>query len=122
MAFALAHTGLRLIDLERRRDESLDARFGPPHGAGPDAPAFRRLRPALDEGDRFALVFGPDVGRDERHVYRLVSLSYFYPAVATDDLANADAVMVFGEPSPSVRDEFDELGLVDGVWLGHRTS
>ena len=113
-------SGSRIVDLDRQRDEELATRFDLADVGGPTADAFRRLRPLLAEGDRFALVFGPDVTRDQRGTYQLVSLSYFYPAIATSDPAQADAVMVFGEPEPSVRDSFDEIGVVAGVWLGHR--
>jgi hypothetical protein len=79
------------------------------------------LRATLRDGERFALVFGPDVSRDERGFLQLVSLSVLYPAVAVTDPAKADTVMVFGEnPPPSVADAFESIGVVDGVWLGRR--
>jgi len=74
-------------------------------------------------GDRFALVFGPDVDRDHVGTYRLVALSTLYPAVATSDLAAADAVMVFGEDPPQpILADFDRVDVVDGVWLGRRRT
>jgi hypothetical protein len=120
VVFALGHALIRTIDLDRRRDETLTSKFDLADVGGAAAPAFRRLRRTLGDGDRFALVIATRVGHDDDVRYRLASLSYLYPAVAADELANADAVVVVGEPSRSVRDEFEELGTVHGVWLGRR--
>jgi hypothetical protein len=116
------HSGGRLGALNHRRDEALASRADPADVAGDAAEAFRRFRATLRPGERFTLAFGPDVGRDQVGFYRLVALSYLYPAVATSDLAKADAVMVFGAPSPSISDAFAEVDVVDGVWLGRRRS
>ena len=112
----------RIGDLRDRRDLVLATRSDPAAVAGEAAGAFRRFRSGIHPGERFALVFAPAVGRDQRGFYRLVALSYLYPAIAVSDLASADAVMVFGaqEPSPAVRTAFDETDVVDGVWLGRR--
>lgn len=115
-------TGQRLGHLDHRRDEALAARSDPADVAGDAAEAFRRFRATLQPGERFTLAFGPDVGRDQAGFYRLVALSYLYPAVATSDLAAADAVMVFGPPSAAVSDAFEEVGNVNGVWLGRRRT
>jgi hypothetical protein len=113
----------RLIDtLDHRRDEVLASRSDPADIAGHFAGAFRRFRATIRDGERFALVFAPDVGRDQKGFYRLVSLSYLYPAIAVDDPSTADAVMVFGEPPPMVRSSFEETAVVDGVWLGRRRA
>jgi hypothetical protein len=107
--------------LGHRRDEALASRSDPVSVAGGAAGAFRRLRATLGEGERFALVFGPDVDRDQKGFYRLVSLAVLYPAIAVSDPARADAVMVFGEnPPPRVSGAFEPIGVVDGVWLGRR--
>ena len=110
-----------IADLGDRRDQALESDWDLASVTGATADAFRRLRPTLGAGDRFALVFAPEVDRDQRGLYRLVSLSYLYPAVATSDPDDADAVMVFGAPSLGVRREFDEIGVVAGVWLGRRS-
>ena len=89
--------------------------------AGAAAGAFRRARALVHEGDRFALVVPKSVGRDQAGLYRLVALSYLYPAIAVSDPARADLVMVFGNPSPAIRTAFDEVDVVSGVWLGRRT-
>ena len=115
-------SGRRLGALNHRRDEALASRADPADVAGDAAEAFRRFRVTLRPGERFTLAFGPDVGRDQVGFYRLVALSYLYPAVATSDLASADAVMVFGAPSPPISDAFAEVDVVDGVWLGRRRS
>ena len=110
----------RIGDLRDRRDQALASRTDPARIAGDAAEAFRRFRSNLRAGERFALVFGPAVGRDQRGFYRLVALSYLYPALAAPSLSTADAVMVFGQPSPAVRSDFDEAAVIDGVWLGRR--
>ncbi len=115
-------SGRRLGALNHRRDEALASRADPADVAGDAAEAFRRFRATLRQGERFTLAFGPDVGRDQVGFYRLVALSYLYPALATSDLASADAVMVFGAPSAAVSKAFDEVGDVNGVWLGRRRS
>jgi hypothetical protein len=120
LVLGVLESGRRIVDLDRQRDEELVTSFDLADVGGGTAEAFRRVRPALAEGDRFALVFGPDVTTDQRNTYRLVSLAYFYPAIATSDPARADAVLVFGEPTPPVRESFDEIDVVAGVWLGER--
>ena len=112
----------RLDDVDQRRDQALETTFDVADVTGPAAEAFRTFRSTLAVGDRFALVFAPDVDRDRRGFYRLVSLSYLYPAIATSHPSDADAVMVFGRPSASVRRLFDEVAVVGDVWLGHRSS
>ena len=113
--------GRQIRHLGDRRDEALALRSDPVDVGGDAAGAFRRFRTTLREGESFALVFGPGVGRDQKGFYRLVSLSVLYPAIAGSDTAKADAVMVFGEdPPPSITDIFESLGVVDGVWLGRR--
>ena len=109
-------------DLDSRRDQALESEWDVASVTGTTAEAFRRLRTTLDAGERFALVFPEDTDRDQRGFYNLVSLSYLYPALASSDPAGADAVMVFGMPPPDVRRAFDEIGVVDGVWLGRRRS
>jgi hypothetical protein len=110
----------RIGDLRDRREQVLASRPDPSAIAGDVAESFRRFRSTLRPGERFALVFAPDVGRDQRGFYRLVALSYLYPALAAPDTASADAVMVFGQPSAALRSAFEEAGAVDGVWLGRR--
>ena len=107
-------------DLDRGHRDALGSRSDTPGVSGDTADAFRRFRPMVRQGQRFALVFTPDVGRDQEGFYRLVALSYLYPAIAVEDLARADAVMVFGQPSSAVRAAFDEADVVAGVWLGSR--
>ena len=114
--------GQRLGHLNHRRDEALAARSDSADVAGDAAEAFRSFRATLQPGERFTLAFGPDVGRDQAGFYRLVALSYLYPAVATSDRARADALMVFGRPSAAVADAFENVGHVDGVWLGRRRT
>jgi hypothetical protein len=120
LVLGVADAGRRMRSLDDRRDEALAARRDPADVAGDAAGAFRRFRSTLSEGDTFALAFGPDVDRDQKGFYRLVALSYLYPAVAVSDPAEADAMMVFGPPTPSIRGTFDEIAVVDGVWLGRR--
>jgi hypothetical protein len=112
----------RLDDVDRRRDQALESTFDVADATGSAAEAFRTFRSTLAVGDRFALVFASDVDRDRRGLYRLVSLSYLYPAIATSHPSGADAVMVFGPPSASVRRSFSEVAVVGDVWLGHRSS
>jgi hypothetical protein len=109
--------------LDHRRAEALAAaRTDPALGAGYAAGAFRSFRSALDDGSRFTLVYDASFDRNERGFYRLFSGYYLYPAVAVSDPAAADAVMVFGAPPRRVLDRFDQLAVVDGVWLGRRRS
>lgn len=109
-------------DLDSRRDQALESEWDVASVTGTTAGAFRRLWASLDPGERFALVFPDDADRDQRGFYNLVSLSYLYPALASSDPADADAVMVFGLPPAGVRRAFDEIAVVDGVWLGRRSS
>ena len=109
-------------DLESHRDQTVESEWDVASAAGTNAKAFRRLRATLDAGERFALVFSEDTDRDQRGLYNLVSLAYLYPALARSNPADADAVMVFGMPSTDVRRAFDEIGVIDGVWLGRRSS
>jgi hypothetical protein len=122
LLIGVAQAGRRVGDLGHRRDEALASRSEPVDVAGDVADAFRRFRATLHLGDRFALVFGDTVDSDRMGTYRLVALSYLYPAVATSDRADADAVMVFGEPSPSILADYEEIDVVDGVWLGRRRA
>ncbi len=122
LVLGVRNTVRRLDDVDRRRDQALASTFDVADATGSTAEAFRSFRSTLADGDRFALVFAPDVDRDRRGFYRLVSLSYLYPAIATSDPSGADAVMVFGRPSASVRRSFDEVAVVGDVWLGHRSS
>ena len=94
--------------------------FDPVVAAGPATEAFRRFRSTLDGESRFALVFGQGVDRNERGTYRLVGGYYLYPAIAVAQPIDADAVMVFGSPRADVRRSFEEVAVVDGVWLGRR--
>jgi hypothetical protein len=107
-------------ELGERRDDAIAARPDGADVAGSAGDAFRSFRATLHPGERFALVFGPDTSVDERGTYRLVALSYLYPAIAVDDPHDAQAVMVFGEPTEALRSSFGETGVVDDVWLGHR--
>ena len=114
-------TSRRIGDLGHRRTDALASRSDPAEVADEAADAFRRFRSALRGGERFALVFSPDVDRDRRGFYQLVALSVLYPAIASSDPAQADAVMVFGEKPPqSVQDTFGEIAVMDGIWLGRR--
>lgn len=109
----------RSIDtiLERGTTEKVEdtASIVGSHGA-----AFRRFRGALDENSRFALVFGPRVGRDERILLTLFSGFYLYPSIAVDDPLEADRVMVFGVPSTALLRRFRPIGESDDTWLGRR--
>jgi hypothetical protein len=122
LAVGATQSSRRLGHLDHRRDEALAMHTEPVDVASDVAGAFRRFRSSLRAGDRFALVFGDDVDADRRGTYRLVALSYLYPAVATEDPSGADAVMVFGDPSASVASAFEGTGVVDGVWLGRRRA
>jgi hypothetical protein len=120
LLMSVADAWSRVGDLANRRDEALAGHSEPVDVAGDAADAFRRFRATLHEGDRFTLVFGPDVAPDRMGTYRLVALSYLYPAVATADRADADAVMAFGDVPPSLLSGLEEIDVVDGVWLGRR--
>ena len=106
-------------EVGQRRDDAIAARLDGADVAGDADDAFRRFRATLRPGERFALAFGPDMSVSDRGMYRLVALSYLYPAIVVDDPEHAQAVMVFGPPG-ALRSTFDETGVVDGVWLGHR--
>ena len=82
--------------------------------------AFRSFRATLAPGERFTLLFAPGTSAYDRTTYRLLALSYLYPAIAVTDERDAQAVMVFGFPTDRTRSMFAETGTVDGVWLGHR--
>lgn len=112
--------GREIDALGSQRGDALASRSDGADSAGSAPEAFRSFRATLHPGDRFALVFAPGTSIDDQGTYRLVSLAYLYPAVAVTDPGKAQAVMVFGEPSAAIRAEFDETGLADGVWLGHR--
>jgi hypothetical protein len=122
LLIGVVDAGRRVGDLGHRRDEALARESEPVDVAGDVADAFRRFRPTLHPGDRFTLVFDQTVDRDRMGTYRLVALSYLYPAVATPDGSDADAVMVFGETPPSILARYEEIGVVDGVWLGRRRT
>ena len=107
-------------EVGERRDDAIAARLDGADVAGSADDAFRSFRATLRPGERFALVFGPDMSVSDRGMYRLVALSYLYPAIVVDDPEHAQAAMVFGPPPAAVRSTFDETGVVDGVWLGHR--
>ena len=100
--------------------DAIAARLDGADVAGDADDAFRSFRATLRPGERFALAFGPDMSVSDRGMYRLLALSYLYPAIVANDPEHAQAVMVFGPPSAEVRSIFDETGVVDGVWLGHR--
>lgn len=118
----VALDGVRGIrELEDRRDNALGSQPDVAAIAGEVAGALRRFRSELREGERFALEFSPDVGRDQEGFYRLVALSFLYPAVAVADPEHAHGLMAFGgPPAPDVRGAFREIAVVDGVWLGRR--
>jgi hypothetical protein len=120
-AFGVVATALRLDDLADRRREAIYEQSNSTYAAGGAAEAFRRFREELDGRGRFALVYSADVDRDQRGSYQLFGGSYLYPSVAVFDPADADAVMVFGAPPASVLEAFDEIAVVDGVWLGRRS-
>jgi hypothetical protein len=108
--------------LDDRRREALAVPADPASSVGAAADAFRRFRAGLAAGQRFALVYGPDVDRDERGFYRLFAGYYLYPAIAVPDPRDADAVMVFGTPAPPIVSAFEPVATVDGVWLGRRRA
>jgi hypothetical protein len=120
LLMSVADAGRRVGDLGNLRDEALAGRSEPVDVAGDVADAFRRFRATLHAGDRFTLVFGRAFDPDRMGTYRLVALSYLYPAVATSDRSDADAVMAFGDVPPSLLSEFEQIDVVDGVWLGRR--
>jgi hypothetical protein len=123
LLMGVADLGRRVNDLAHRRGEAFAGRYEPLVDVGGEvADAFHRFRATLDPGDRFTLVFGEDVDGDRVGTYRLLALSYLYPAVATSNASQADAVMVFGEPPPSILADFEEIDVVDGVWLGRRRA
>ena len=107
-------------EVGQRRDDAIAARLDGADIAGSADDAFRSFRAILRPDERFALVFPADMSVSDRGMFRLVALSYLYPAIVVDDLQHAESVMVFGEPSPAIRSTFDETGAVGGVWLGHR--
>ena len=117
--------GQRVGELGRRGDEARSSRSEPaPDTAGGVADAFRRARSSLHAGERFALVLPEALGGGTAGHYRLVALSYLYPAIAVPDgvWAEADLVMVFGDPPHSSRAAFDEIGVVSDVWIGRRSQ
>ena len=120
VAWGVVDAARQIRALGSRRDAALAAHSDGADVAGNAGAAFRRFRASLRPGERFRLVFAPETSVDDRGTYRLVALSYLYPGVAVDDVSAAQAVMVFGEPSPAVRSAFAETGVVDGVWLGRR--
>jgi hypothetical protein len=121
LAFAAVDAGRLIGDLGDRRETARASRLDTPGRSGDVAEAFRQLRSDLRDGERFALVFSADVDRDQAGFYRLVALSSLYPAIAVDDPADADVVMVFGPPSGDIRAAFEETGSIAGVWLGRRS-
>jgi hypothetical protein len=108
--------------LDDRRREALAVETDPAATVGAAADAFRRFRSELGDGGRFALVYGPEVDRDQRGFYRLFGGYYLYPAIAVSSLQDADAVMVFGAPTEAVTRAFEQIATVDGIWLGRRGS
>lgn len=120
VAWGVVEAARQIRVLESRRDAALAAHADGADVAGNAGNAFRSFRATLGAGERFTLVFAPETSVDDRGTYRLVALSYLYPAVAVDDVSAAQAVMVFGEPSTAVRSAFEETGVVDGVWMGRR--
>jgi hypothetical protein len=120
LLMSVADAGRRVGDLGKLRDEALAGHSEPVGVAGDAADALRRFRATLHEGDRFTLVFGRAFDRDQMGTYRLVALSYLYPAVATSNRSEADAVMAFGDVPPPLLSGFEQIDVVDGVWLGRR--
>lgn len=116
--------GRRFGELDRRGDQARSSLSDPADTAGGVADAFRRARSSLRAGEQFALVLPEALGRGNAGHYRLVALSYLYPAIAVPDgaQAEADLVMVFGDPPQSIRTTFDEIGVVSGVWIGRRSQ
>jgi hypothetical protein len=120
VAWLVLDAGRTIDQLGSRRADGLASRSDGADAAGSVPNAFRSFRATLRPGERFALVFAPGTSIDFQGTYRLVSLSYLYPAIAVGEPEKAQAVMVFGEPSPAIRSAFAETGVVEGVWLGHR--
>jgi hypothetical protein len=120
VAWQALDAGRTIDQLGSRRADALASRSDGADAAGSAPEAFRSFRATLHAGERFALVFAPGTSIDDQGTYRLVSLSYLYPGIAVADPEKAQAVMVFGEPSAAIRSAFEETGVVDGVWLGHR--
>ena len=120
VAVAVTVSVSRALALDERRAEAFVVRSEPVTVAGPATAAFRRFRSTLADDSRFALVFGPGVDRNGRGTYRLVAGYYLYPAIRVARPSTADAVMVFGSPTAAVRRSFEEVALVDGIWLGRR--
>lgn len=118
-AVGAARQALRLDD---RRDAVLAEQSDPAQAAGDKAEAFRTFRRSLADGTRFALVYGPDVDRNQRGFYRLFAGYYLYPAVAVSRPELAGAVMVFGPVPAAVQRGFEPIGELDGVWLGRRRA
>jgi hypothetical protein len=117
----LVDAGRRIGELDRRGDEARRSRSDPADAAGGAAEAFRRARSHLHPGDRYTLVL-PKLTRDLAGHYRLVALSYLYPAIAVPNAGQADVVMVFGDPSAPILTAFEEIEVVSGVWLGRRRA
>lgn len=121
----LWEAGRRFDELDHRGDRARSSRSEPaPDTAGGVSDAFRRARSSLRAGEQFVLVLPEALGRGTAGHYRLVALSYLYPAIAVPDgaPAEADLVMVFGDPPQSIRTAFDEIGVVSGVWIGRRSQ
>ena len=116
--------GLQIGDLTRRHDDTIRSRLVRAERTDDVGNALRRLRTALHRGERFALVFSPGASAGDseffRQLARLLALSEFYPAIATDDLQDADVAIVVGKPPLRVRRGFDEVQSVRGLWLGRR--
>ena len=115
-------SGRRLGALNHRRDEALASRADPADVAGDAAEAFRRFRVTL----RRASASRSPSARTSAAT-RWASTGWSPSPISTppsrrSDLASADAVMVFGAPSPPISDAFAEVDVVDGVWLGRRRS
>ena len=120
VAWGGVEAGRALGELGDRRAEALATRGDGAAVVGNAGSAFRSFRATLDPGERFTLVFAPGTSVDDRGAYRLLALSYLYPAIAVENARDAQAVMVFGAPSDRIRSSFAETGTVDGVWLGRR--
>ena len=119
----LWEAGQRLGELDHLNDEARSGtRSDTADAASTVADALRLARSSLHAGERYALVLPEDLGTGTAGHYRLVALSYLYPAIAVPDgaQAEADLVMVFGDPPQSIRAAFDEIGVASGVWIGRR--
>ena len=120
----LWEAGQRLGELDHLNDEARSGtRSDTADAASTVADALRLARSSLHAGERYALVLPEEeLGTGTAGHYRLVALSYLYPAIAVPDEAQAEAdlVMVFGDPPQSVRAAFDEIGVASGVWIGRR--